>query len=269
VVGVGPVRTTFALLVAFCGLLAAASAVAERSAPTVTIGSAKFSGSWHEGWFGVWQRRVVHHLGRSDYDWKRVGDGSVNVVGTVSEAAQLEVALRNQVGKVVTASKPFSVPAGRYRTTLKVGRPLPGTYTASTAVLGPSHTTVTKVEKSVNFGTPLEGVPDRASIGATKKGPSVKRLHAPRHEAWARFHFLTLPPKARWVYIEWRQPNWIHVCQTPTGPARNCRLRKPISADGWVYTFLRSTGPALDTGRWYAQMSVGHTVARRTFVTIR
>src|SRR5262249_54389529 len=106
------------------------------------------------------------------------------------------------------------------------------------------------------------------SISATKKGPSVKRLKAPAHEAWARFHFLTLPRTARWVYIEWRQPNWVHVCQTASGPAANCRLRKRISAGGWIYTFLRSSGPPLQTGRWYAQMSVGRTVARRTFVTI-
>ena len=235
----------------------------------MTIGSAEFSGSWHEGWFGVWRKRLVHHLGRSDYDWIRVRDGSVNVVGTVSAAAQLKVVLRTQARKVVVASKPFSIPAGRYRTTLKVGRPLPGTYTVSTAVLGPSQTTVTQVVKSVKLGTPLEGVPDRASISPTRKGRSVERLHAPRGEAWARFHFLTLPPKARRVWIEWRRPDWVHVCQTPTGPARNCRLPKEISADGWVYTFLRSTGTPLQTGRWYAQMSVGHTVARRTFVTIR
>jgi hypothetical protein len=241
--------------------------------PTITIERATFSGTWHEGWFGVWQRRVLHHLGRSDYDWKRVGDGSLNVVGTVSDAAQVEVALRSQGGKVVSASKAFSAPAGRYQATLRLVRPLPGTYTVSASVLGPSHTTVARVERPAHFRAPVEGVPDRATISATRNGPSVTRLHAPVHEAWARFHFLTLPRTARWVYIEWRQPDWIHVCQTPTGPASNCKLHKRIikriSPGGWVYTFLRSTTSPLETGRWYAQMSVGRIVARRTFVTIR
>jgi hypothetical protein len=255
-------------------LLAAGSAVAAGSAPppTVTVGSARFSGTWHEGWFGIWRQRDVHHLGRSDVVWKRVGNGSLIVVGTVSEAAELEVSLRSSSGKVVSTSRPFSVPAGRYTASLKLGRPLPGLYTVTTRVVGPSDTTLTKVHKRVNFPPPLEGVADRASISSSRTGRSVKVLHN-RHVAWARFHFLTTPPNTNTVYIEWRQPDWEHICQTPTGPAKHCRLEKrPIPADGFVYTFLRSSAK-LQTGRWYCQMSVKngsrYIVARRTFVTIR
>jgi len=252
------------------GLLATGSAGAERSttAPTVTIDSTKFSGTWHEGWFAVWQVRVIHHLGRSDLKWTRVKSGSLNVVGTVSGAAQLQVTLRTQAGKVVVASKPFSAPAGRYSARLKLGRPLPGAYTVSTSVLGSSAVTLRKVEEPVSFPPPPEGVVAKASIAATRNGPSIKILHS-RHEAWARFHFLTLPPGTRTVLIEWRRPDWVHVCQEAKGPTPNCKLPKQISADGSVYTFLRSPVTPLARGKWYCQMSVGSRVARRTFVTLR
>jgi hypothetical protein len=256
-------------------LLAAGSAVAAGSSPpppTVTVDSVRFSGTWHEGWFGIWRRRVVHHLGRSDVVWKRVGNGSLIVAGAVSAGAKLDVSLRSSSGKVISTSTPFSAPAGRYRASLKLGRPLPGLYTVTTRVVGPSDTTLKAVHKQVNFPPPLEGVADRASIGSSRTGPGVKVLHN-RHVAWARFHFLTKPPHTSTVYIEWRQPNWVHVCQTPNGPAPHCRLEKrPIPANGFVYTFLRSSAK-LQTGRWYCQMSVKngsrYIVARRTFVTIR
>jgi len=254
-------------------LLAAVSAVAAGSAPppTVTVDSTRFAGTWHEGWFGIWQTRVVHHLGRSDMVWKRVGNGSLIVVGTVSAAAQLHVSLRSSSGRVISTSTPFSAPAGRYTASLTLGRPLPGLYTVTTRVVGPSDTTLTQVQKQVNFPTPPEGVADRASISSSRTGPSVKVLHN-RHVAWARFHFLTKPP-TNTVYIEWRQPDWVHVCQTPNGPAPHCRLeKKPIPADGFIYTFLRSPAK-LQTGRWYCQMTVNngsrYIVTRRTFVTIR
>ncbi len=255
-------------------LLAAASPVAAGSAPspTVTVGSARFSGTWHEGWFGIWRQRVVHHLGRSDVVWKRVGNGSLVVVGTVSDAAQLEVTLRSSSGRVVSTSRPFSAPAGRYRASLKLGRPLPGLYTVTTRVVGQSDTTLKRVQKQVNFPPPPEGVADRACISSGRAARCVKVLHN-RHVAWARFHFLARPPNTNTVYIEWRRPDWVHICQTPTGPATHCRLMKrPIPANGFVSTFLRSSAE-LETGRWYAQMSVKHgsryIVARRTFVTIR
>jgi hypothetical protein len=270
-----PAKT--ALVLVLMALFASGAAVAKPTAespPTVTIdGRPTFSGTWHEGWFAVWRQRVVHHLGRPDVVWRRVRHGSLIVVGTVSDAAQLKVSLRSSSGKVISASKPFSVSAGRYRASLKLGRPLPGRYTVTTRVVGPSSTTLTQVHKAVNFPPPPEGVADRATISATRTGRSVKIVHN-RHQAWARFHFLTLPPATRTVWLEWRRPDWIHVCQTPTGPAEGCRLKKtPISADGNVYTFLRSPTVPLQTGRWYCQMSVKHggryIVARRTFVTIR
>jgi hypothetical protein len=265
---------TWLVVVGCFVVLAAGSAVAAGSAspPTVTVGSARFSGTWHEGWFGIWRQRVVHHLGRSDVVWKRVGNGSLIVVGTVSGAAQLEVSLRSSSGKVVSTSRPFSASAGRYRASLKLGRPLPGLYTVTTRVVGPSDTTLKQVQKQVDFPPPPEGVADHASISSSRTGPSVKVIHN-RHVAWARFHFLTKPPNTNTVYIEWRQPDWIHICQTPNGPATHCRLEKrPIPADGSIYTFLRSSAK-LQTGRWYCQMSVKngsrYIVARRTFVTIR
>jgi hypothetical protein len=257
-------------------LFASGAAVAKPSAPsppTVTIdGTPRYQGTWHEGWFGVWKQRVVRHLGRSDVVWKRVGNGSLIVVGKVSDAAQLEVTLRSSSGKVISTSRPFSAPAGRYTASLRLGRPLPGLYMVTTRVVGTSDTTLKQVRKQVNFPPPLEGVADRASISSSRTGRSVKVLHN-RHVAWARFHFLTKPPNTKTVYIEWRQPNWVHICQTPTGPVAHCRLmKKPIPADGFVYTFLRSSAE-LQTGRWYAQMSVKHgsryIIARRTFVTIR
>jgi len=255
-------------------LLAAGSAAAAGSAPSpaLTVDSARFSGTWHEGWFGIWQTRVVHHLGRSDMMWKRVGDGSLVVVGTVSDAAQLQVSLRSSSGKVISIARPFSAPAGRYTVSLKVGRPLPGLYAVTTRVVGPNDTTLKQVGKRVEFPPPPEGVADRASISSSRTGPGVKVLHN-RRVAWARFHFLTRPRNTNTVYIEWRRPDWVHVCQTPTGPVQGCRLEKrPIPAGGFVYTFLRSPAK-LQTGRWYCQMSVKngsrYIVARRTFVTIR
>jgi hypothetical protein len=270
-----PANAAFAvgLMALFCSGAAVAKPSAE-SPPTVTIdGRPKFSGTWHEGWFAVWRQRVVHRFGRSDVVWKRTRYGSLIVVGTVSDAAQLKVTLRSSSGKVISASKPFSVSGGRYRASLKLGRPLPGPYTVATRVVGPSNTTLKQVHKQVKFPPPPEGVADRATISATRRGRSVKFLHN-RHVVWARFHFLTLPPATRMVWIEWRRPDWVHVCQTPTGPDEDCRLRKsPISADGNVTTFLRSPTEPLQTGRWYCQMSVKHgnrfIVARRTFVTIR
>jgi hypothetical protein len=267
----GPVFALALLL----GLLVVGSAFSQRSAlaPTVTIeGTPKFTGSWREGWFAVWQTRVVRHRGQSDYVWKRVRKGSLNVVGTVSEAAQLKVMLRSSSGKVISTSKPFSRPAGRYAASLKLGRPLPGSYTVTTRVVGPSDTTLNLVHKQVTFAPPPEGVPDRASISSSETGMSVKVLRN-RHEAWARFHFLTPPRNTRTVYIEWRRPDWVHVCQKPNGPVANCKLKKKISANGSVSTFLRSPKAPLDVGRWYCQMTVKHggryIVARRTFVTIR
>jgi hypothetical protein len=265
----GPVFALALLL----GLLAVGSAFSQRSAlgPTATIeGTPKFTGSWREGWFAVWQTRVVRHRGRSDYAWKRLRAGSLKVVGTVSAAAQLKVTLRSSSGKVISASKPFSA-SGRYAASLKLGRPLPGLYTVTTRVVGPSDTTLNQVHKQVTFASPPEGVPDRASISSSEKGMSVKVLHN-RHQAWARFHFLTPPRNTSTVYIEWRRPDWVHVCQKPNGPVPNCKLPKKISATGSVSTFLRSPKAPLDVGRWYCQMTVKqggrYIVARRTFVTI-
>jgi hypothetical protein len=259
---------------ALFGLLAAGSPLASGTTTpvTVTIGRTSFTGTWHEGWFGVWQTRVVHHLGRSDVVWKRVGNGSLVVAGTVSDAAQLAVSLRSSSGKVISTTTPFSARAGRYTASLKLGRPLPGLYTVTTRVVGASDTTLKQVDKQVNFPPPPEGVADRASISSSRTGRSVKVIHN-RHEAWARFHFLIRPPNTKTVYIEWRQPDWVHICQTPTGPTKGCKLEKrPIPANGFVYTFLRSSAK-LQTGRWYCQMSVKngsrYIVARRTFVTIR
>jgi hypothetical protein len=268
-------RRSAALAIAFAvvlaSLLVGAAFAGRAAAPTVTIDVTRFSGTWHEGWFAVWEQRVVHHRGRFDYMWTRVKAGSLTVAGTVSDAAQLEVSLRSSSGKVIGTTTPFSAPAGRYTASLKLGRPLPGLYTVSTRVVGPSDTTLKLVQKQVRFPPPLEGVPDRASISSSRTGRSLKILHD-RHTAWARFHFLTLPPSTRTVYIEWRQPDWIHICQTSRGPAQHCRLPKPIDAKGSVYTFLRSSVP-LETGRWYCQMTVKqgarYIVARRTFVTIR
>jgi hypothetical protein len=259
----------FALVLA--GVLVGAAVADRTAAPTVTIDVTRFSGTWHEGWFAVWQRRLVHHRGRSDYLWRHVKAGSLTVAGILSDAAQLEVSLRSSSGKVLGTSTPFSAPAGRYTASLKLGRPLPGPYTVTTRVVGPGNTTVKSVQRSVIFPPPPEGVPDRASISSSQFGVSVKILHN-RHSAWARFHFLTLPPRTRTVYIEWRQPDWIHICQTARGPAQHCRLPKTIDANASVYTFLRSSVP-LETGRWYCQMTVkqgdDYIVARRTFVTIR
>jgi hypothetical protein len=266
-----------AVIAAFvAAAVSAGAAVAKPSAAspaTVTIdGTPRFTGSWHEGWFAIWRLRVVHHLGRSDFVWKRTGSGSLIVVGRVSDAAQLEVSLRSSSGKVVSTSRPFSAPAGRYTASLKLGRPLPGLYTVTTRVVGQADTTLTRVDKQVKFPAPPEGVADRACVSSSRKGRCVKVLHN-RHMAWARFHFLTKPPNTNTVYIEWRQPNWVHICQTPTGPATHCRLmKKPIPADGLVSTFLRSSAE-LQTGRWYCQMTIKkgsrYIVARRTFVTIR
>jgi hypothetical protein len=150
---------------------------------------------------------------------------------------------------------------------LPLQRPLPGPYTLTAAVLDSRGLTVFKVDQPVTFPAPTAGVVAKASVRATRNGPSVTVLRGV-HEAWAHFHFLTLPPNTRTVYIQWRRPDWVHVCQETNGPVPNCRLKKQIAADGSVDTFLRSSGP-LQQGRWYCQLSVGSVVARRTFVTIR
>jgi len=253
-----------------CGALAAAASAlpAAATSPTVTIQKTSFSGTWHEGWFGVWQTRVVHHLGRSDLVWKRVGNGSLHVSGTLSTAARVAITLRAPSGKVIVTSGTRSLPAGAYRMALGIQRPLPGPYSLTAAILDGRGLTIFKVDQPLTFPTPPEGVVARASVSATENGPSVTVLRG-RHEAWAHFRFLTLPPNTRTVYIQWRQPDWVHVCQQSKGPVPNCRLKKQIAADGSVDTFLRSPSAPLQQGRWYCQLSVGSKVARRTFVTIR
>jgi hypothetical protein len=264
------VRWLLLLVLVLLALPGAGSAVVQRDAgvvPEVTIDDARFSGTWYEGWFGVWQTKVVRRHGRSDVVWKRIGDGSLKVKGTVSADAQLAVTLRTSAGRVVATSGRFQQRAGRYSRRLSVKRPLPGLFTVSTTVLGSNGVTLKKVDQPKVFPTPPEGVPDRATISATKLGPPAKVLRG-RKEAWVRFHFLRLPPNTRTVWIEWRQPNWVHVCQKATGPTPNCKLRKQISK-GWVYTYVKTYGGQLARGNWYAQMSVGSKVARRKFVTLR
>jgi hypothetical protein len=228
-----------------CGLVAAGSAGGRsfEPLPALTLEQPSVTGTWSLGWYY---------------------GGSVRVSGTVAVPARLRASVRSiQDGKVY-AGRVFSSPAGRYNVRLRLPRqPLPGRYRVVVVGVTPL---LRKVERIVTVQAPPEGVVDNAVISARRNGPAARVLRGPRTEAWARFHFLSPPPRAREVTIQWKTPSGRLVCQSPTGPLRGCEL--PLDYARTVHTFLRSTA-RLAYGNWEARISVGGKLAKRAFVRLR
>ncbi len=243
-------RTAVAILglgVVLAGLLVGAALADRATTPTVTIDTATFSGKWREGWF----RR-----------------GTLRVAGTISDAAQLEVTLRTSAGEVTSTSTFSTSAAGTYRRTLKLpARPLPGKYPLTVSVVNGGVVSA-KAARVLNLPSPPEGVIGKAIISARPNGAAAVVVHS-LHQAYARFHFLTLPPHSRIVTIQWRTPNYQLICQTSKGPLKGCKLPIRIPADGWIRTYLRSFGTPLAKGNWECRLSVGSVIAKRAFVRLR
>lgn len=191
--------------------------------------------------------------------------GRVRVTGTAGVAARLRAWVRSSSDGKVYAKREFSSAAGRYSATLRLpARPLPGRYRVYVVGLSP---VLPRVDRNVTVPTPPEGVVDRAVVSARRGGPGVTVLRGSRHEAWARFHFLTPPPRGRKLTIQWRTPSYQLICQSSRGPLKGCRL--PVDYAETVTTHVRSFGAPLAFGKWEARLSVGGKLARKTFVRLR
>jgi hypothetical protein len=242
------------------GLFAAGTALGRSSADPValTIAKPKFAdGKWKEGY---------------------LYNARIKLTGTVGAPATLTASVRPKERAGSPWTKTFDVNAGPWSQAVNLwnannaahaSQPLPGLY--SVTVIGRSgDAPLPKVQADVTIKAPPEGVVDHAVVSAKRGGRGVTWLNGSPHEAWARFHFLSPPPGTRIVGIQWRTPNNKLVCQLGNGNyLPGCTLYKRLPPSNTIDTFIRSRPGSLPTGKWYAQVSVGKRIGKKTFVRIR
>jgi hypothetical protein len=210
--------------IAAAGLLVVALALPTAgSAATVALSNVKVAGAWNQGWLYA----------------------SLHFTVRVSGPTTVVASIRSTSGRLVTAAHYSFTSAGAKSESIKLpARVPPGSY-----VLKAGDATSTFAVPN-----PPEGVVDSATISTTQGGKSVKALAAPK-ELWVRFHFLSKPPTAKSVKIEWRTPSYTFVGA----------VNKPVSTT--VDGFVKATVP-LPKGTWYAIIEVNGKVAKRQDVRL-
>jgi hypothetical protein len=206
-----------AIVLASVGLLLP-TAASGAPATSVTLSNVIVHAAWDQGWL----------------------TGSVHFTVTAGGPAAVTASIRSTSGRLVTAAHYSFSAAGSQAETIKLpARVPPGDY-----VLKAGDAT-----SRISVPNPPEGVIDSATISTTEGGKSVTSLPATK-ELWVSFHFLTKPPEAKTVKIEWRTPSFQFVGA----------VNKPVATT--VNGFVKATVP-LPKGTWYAIIEVNGKVAKR------
>ncbi len=199
------------------------SSASGASASTVALKDVTVKAAWNQGWL----------------------TGSLHFTVSSSGPAAVTASIRSTSGRLVTAAH-YSFPsAGTQAESIKLPPQVPpGDY-----VLKAGNAT-----SKFAVPNPPEGVIDTATISAKQGGKSVKSL-ADTNEIWVRFHFLSKPPDAKTVKIEWRTPSYTFVGA----------VNKPVATT--IDGFVKASVP-LPKGTWYAIIEVNGKVAKRQDVKL-
>ena len=218
-------RSAYRARVAVAALaLALATSAAAAQTASVTLSNVRLSAKWKEGWLTA----KLHF--------------TVNADGAASVQASVRPVKPGPVAKVQHYT--FAQAGSNAETIPMPARLKPGDYVLK----------VGDATSKFTVPTPAEGVVDSAVVSKTKGGASARSV-AGAHELWARFHFLTPPPGAKNVKIEWRTPSFTFVGA----------VTKPYSTT--IDSNLASGSP-LPKGTWYALLLVNGKVAKRQEVRV-
>jgi hypothetical protein len=199
--------------------LALSAAASAATAPTAKLSNVKLSAIWKEGWLTA----------------------SLHFDVTSSGAGDLQATVRPvQPGPVASVQHFTFTQAGTSSETIKLPARLPPR--AYTLKVGDA-------TSSFTIPTPPEGVVDSAIISTSKNGKSLHTLPSTK-EMWVHFHFMTAPPTAKTVEVEWRTPQFKFVGE----------VKRSYNAN--IYSQIASSAP-LPAGTWYALLLVNGKVAKR------
>jgi hypothetical protein len=189
------------------------------------------------------------------------GTGTLLVRGRLSRQADVRLRLGRPGGGPLLLKR-VQVTGGLFQVRLPVGaryfsrgaQLFPGPFVFSITGGGPGFVVPLQL-RTIQLGSPPEGVVRTASASATEAGQTARSLPAGSKEVWARFRLEVQPRAGLAVTVRWYWPDGKLLGEA----------RQPNRPE--VTSFLRS-GETLPSGAWVAELRAGGRIVKRLRVQI-